>query len=229
MQITTPTERAPRRPRWAPMAIAVVVGLALAALGVARWAGDDPSTGARPAHATRAATPATTVAPRPTPPPPAPEAAPAPAPAAATPHPTRPRPVLPDGRHPAYLTDVDAAGGTLQFDLVQYLDSEAAEQAYAAAHPGVESVCGCDPGPIRNDSHRLRRLPVAAGLVVTLEGRGAALCGYHRTVAYGALADELVRPVRPDHTRLTVNGFWLTVRGGTIVALDDMGCDEAEY
>ena len=223
MQMTTPTGRAPRRPRWALWAMAVAAGLALAALGVVHWAGD-PTTGAGAARATGSATPATTVAPPVTPPPPAPKAAaPAKVPAA------RPQPVLRDGRYPAFLTDVDAAGRTLQFDLVQYLGSEAAEQAYAAAHPGAEGVCGCDPGPIRNDSHRLRRIPVAAGLTVTLEGRGATLCGDHRTVAFGALADELARGGSPDPARLTINGFWLTVRGGTIVALDDMGCDEAEY
>jgi hypothetical protein len=228
MQITNPVARAPRPARWGRRGVALGAGLALAALGVALGAGDDPTPGpaadGAAAPVIAAAAPATTTpGPRAVPPP-----APAPTPAPAPLPPPEPEHVLPDGRHPAFLTDIDAAGSTLQFDLVQYLDSEAAEQAYEAAHPREAGLCGCDEGPIRNDSHRLRRIPVAPGLAVTLQGRGAALCGYPRTVAYAALADDL-RGRSPAPDRLGINGFWLTVRHGEVVGLDEMGCEEGEY
>src|SRR5262245_9640967 len=45
-----------------------------------------------------------------------------------------PEPLLADGRHPVFLTDIDVDRQTVEFDLVQYLTG-AEQEAYEAAHP----------------------------------------------------------------------------------------------
>ena len=223
METTTPTRRAPRPTRRARWALAGGTGLALTLLGVALWP-DEPAPD--PAATHHAAAPATTAAPAPTtapapasPPTSAPRAVAAAAPA--TLHPAKPKAVLPDGRHPVFLTDIDAAGSTVQFDLVQYLATDAERERYEAAHPtppGEESE-GYDEGPIRNDNPRLRRMPVAPGAVATVQSTLRGQCaGAPATLGFAALA-ETVR-ARDDFG----NGFWLTVRNGAVVALDEMPC-----
>jgi hypothetical protein len=42
---------------------------------------------------------------------------------------------LEDGRHPAYVTAIDVAGGSVTVDVIQFLTGVAAVEAYAEDHP----------------------------------------------------------------------------------------------
>jgi hypothetical protein len=74
--------------------------------------------------------------------------------------------VLEDGRHPVYITMVDTPGRTVESGLVQFLTDDAAVAAYAAEHSGATD----EPYAyyIENENPRLRQLPVAAGVTVTV-------------------------------------------------------------
>jgi hypothetical protein len=138
-----------------------------------------------------------------------------------------PEPVMADGRHPVFLTDVDVDGGTVEFDLLQYL-TEAEQAAYRAAHPTGEGGCGCDEGgPIRNDNPRLRRLPVAPNLRVLVQGSSSGTCDGPRTLGVADLPGHFLngdRDYEPDGGHLGFNAFWLTVDHDTVVGLEEMSC-----
>lgn len=157
-----------------------------------------------------------------------PSATDAPRPAAVAPARPAPRPaplpVLPDGRHPAYLTDVGVAGATVEFDLLRYLATDEEREAYEAAHPSEYGGDGDGESPFRNDNSRLRRLPVAPDLWAVVQQSGAVGCDGPHTLDFAALAANL-RARDPGIGRpLGSNPFWLTVRHGTVVALDEQPC-----
>jgi hypothetical protein len=126
--------------------------------------------------------------------------------------------VLEDGRHPVYLTGIDVAGRSVQFDLIQFLMGDEAIAAWDEAHPD-------DPGGppndyyIINDNPRLRRLPVADDVVVTvLDWNG----GFQPlVVAFADLPTELAAGRIPYKDRLDASPFWLTVDGGTVTAIEE--------
>jgi hypothetical protein len=68
--------------------------------------------------------------------------------------------VLADGRHPVFITSVDAGKRTMRFDLVVFLTGEKAKEEWAKRHPGEEGPM--NDYMIVNDNPRLRTLPVAA-------------------------------------------------------------------
>jgi hypothetical protein len=196
------------------VAIAAVAGvLALAASGVAvQWArgdGDNASNPAsRPSDGTvvpirapsEATTPSTT----------AETAASAPAPAG---------PVLDDGRHPAILTRLDVADRTIEFDLIQFLTGDEALAAFEKDHPD-EPEGWANDYYIVNDNPRLRTLRVARDVEVTVvrtdeSAHDAHWIPFDELPAY--LASE---PVSNDE-RVGHNPFWLTVRGDTVVAIEE--------
>jgi hypothetical protein len=127
-------------------------------------------------------------------------------------------PVLEDGRHPVYLTGIDVAGRSLEFDLIQFLTGDEAIAAYDEAHPD-------DPGGppndyfIINDNPRLRRLPVADDVVVTVLDWDGGFQPF--VVAFADLPAELAgRPIL-DTGRLGGNPFWLTVDDDTVTAIEE--------
>lgn len=136
-----------------------------------------------------------------------------PTPSTATPPPTptaSASPILLDGRHPVFVTDVDAAGRTVTFDLIQFLTGEAAKEAYTKDHPD-------DPdGPpndyyIVNENPRLRTLPVVAGVEVTVLWLGGD--AYPEQISF----EEL-----PGYLAAAAQGpFWLTVDDGDIFAMEE--------
>jgi hypothetical protein len=129
-------------------------------------------------------------------------------------------PALADGRHPVYLTHLDAPARTLTFDLVQFLTGAQAKQAWARDHPEEPE------GPpndyyIVNDNPKLRTLPVATTVrvkVVDLTGAaGVAMVPIALADLPGYLSHD---PVATDN-RLWPAPFWLTVQGGQIVAIEE--------
>jgi hypothetical protein len=140
--------------------------------------------------------------------------------AATTAPPTSPsvEPVLEDGRHPVYLTDIDSAARIVEFDLIQFLTGDEATAAYSEDHPD-------DPGGppndyyIVNDNPRLRRLPVAENVEVTvLDWEG----GFQpQVIAFADLPARLAADLVPDDDRIWPNPFWLTVGDDTITAIEE--------
>ena len=140
--------------------------------------------------------------------------------AATTAPPTSPsvEPVLEDGRHPVYLTDIDTAARTVEFDLIQFLTGDEATAAYIEDHPD-------DPGGppndyyVVNDNPRLRRLWVAENVQVTvLDWEG----GFEpEVIAFADLPAQLAADLVPDDDRIWTSPFWLTVNDDTITAIEE--------
>jgi hypothetical protein len=118
---------------------------------------------------------------------------------------------LADGRHPVIVKRVSVGGRTVAFDLIEWLEGDAA--AKAAAEDGQES-----PPPndyyIRNVNPRLRILPVASGAPITLTRQTAGQGG-----------GNAAGPVPADLATVAASGighiFWATVQGAQIQALEE--------
>jgi hypothetical protein len=198
-------------------AAALIAIVALAAIGAFLWPfGDDhptPDRASRSAAPTTSETSAVPVAP----------AAPAARPAAVAPapRPAKPRPVLVDGRHAVYLTDVDVHGSTVEFDLLQYLATPEEREAYEQAHP--EDADEYYESPFRNDNSRLRRLPVMRDITVLVQQSGNLGCDGEHLMDFAAFSDN-IRGRSHALGRLGGNPFWLTVHDGTVTALDETPC-----
>jgi hypothetical protein len=152
-------------------------------------------------------------------------------PAAPVPPPPEPRPVLADGRHAVYVTDVDVPGSTVEVDLLQYLATDEEREAYEHSHPDDEEHYedgeeyeDYDEGPFRNDNPRLRRLPVMHDLAIvvrqTTEAEG---CNGEYVLDFATLSENL-RDRSYGIGHLGTNPFWLTVHDGIVVALDEVPC-----
>ena len=126
--------------------------------------------------------------------------------------------MLDDGHHPVFLTGIDVAAGTVEFDLIQFLTGDEATAAYVEDHPD-------DPGGppndyyIVNDNPRLRRLPVAENVEVTvLDWEG----GFQpQVIAFADMPAQLAADLVPDDDRIWPNPFWLTVNDDTIIAIEE--------
>jgi hypothetical protein len=201
--------RAPRHRRNTVTVVALTVAIAAAAVGVAVATRDD---GADRSQTTGSTAPAATA--------PSTTDADAGGGAATSASPTSPsgEPVLEDGRHPVYLTDIDKAARTVEFDLIQFLTGDEATAAYIEDHPD-------DPGGppndyyIVNDNPRLRRLSVAENVQVTvLDWEG----GFKpQVIAFADLPAQLAADLVPDDDRIWPSPFWLTVNDDTVTAIEE--------
>ena len=79
---------------------------------------------------------------------------------------------LADGRYPALLTHIDGPGRTVTVDVVQWFDGKAV--AAAKKQDGVDPSEAPFDFYVRNSNPRLRTLPVAADLPVTVNDLGTA-------------------------------------------------------
>jgi hypothetical protein len=201
-----------RHRRW-PALVAGSVIVVLAVVLALVLLDDDGDTSAGRDDGATATEPETEPTPETTAPPRTTEAV-APAPTNA-PTPTE-APVLVDGRHPVYLTGLDVEGRTVEFDLIQWLTGEAAREAYTADNPD-------DPGYppndyyIVNDNPRLRLLPVAGDVTVTVLEHGFEPMG----IAFEELPAFVAEDLSPDDGALWHNPFWLTVGDGTITEIEE--------
>jgi hypothetical protein len=202
--------RAPRHRRNSVAVVAALtVAIAAAAIGVAVATRDD---GADRSQTTGSTAPAATA--------PSTTDADAGGGAATTAPPTSPsgEPVLEDGRHPVYLTDIDKADRTVEFDLIQFLTGDEATAAYIEDNPD-------DPGGppndyyIVNDNPRLRRLSVAENVEATvLDWEG----GFKpQVIAFADLPAQLAADLVPDDDRIWPSPFWLTVNDDTVTAIEE--------
>jgi hypothetical protein len=197
-----------------------VVGVLAALVGVAGvlWADDDGSgQGAVAVPTTPTEAPAPAAGPAPVPP--QGDAAVGVTPAAAPVDAPEPESVLEDGRHPVALTDVDVAGATVEFDVVQFLRDADADRAWAERYP-TEPPGAPNDYIIINDNPRLRTLPVVSGVPVTVAYLDPMGGSDSSPIAFADLAGYLSRydSGAPDYAG---NTFWLTVRDGTVVDIHE--------
>ena len=113
---------------------------------------------------------------------------------------------LEDGRHPVYLTKIDATGRTLTFDLIQFLTGSAARDAY-------QKDTGESDGPpndyyIVNENKRLRTMPVSSDAAAKVLTEGTPDT---HSVTWQQFTSQ------PRDGKL----FWLTVRGQTITGIEE--------
>jgi hypothetical protein len=124
---------------------------------------------------------------------------------------------LADGRHAVLLHGADVPGRQLTVDVIQFLTGEEARIAYAEDNPE-------DPdGPpndyhIRNVNPRLRTLPVAADVEVTLIHLGAGVV--EAESSWETLLDDLSSEPA-DHDLVSYNPFWLTLEDGVVTRIEE--------
>lgn len=128
-------------------------------------------------------------------------------------------PVLADGRHPVYLTGLDVATGTVEFDLIQFLGGAEAEEAYHRDNPDAPPGGPPNDYYIVNDNPRLRVLPVAEGAAVTVLDWNAGFVP--RSITFADLPAALADDLYPDDGRLWPTPFWLTVEDETVTAMEE--------
>jgi hypothetical protein len=116
--------------------------------------------------------------------------------------------VLPDGRHPIFVSSVDPNRRMISVDLIQFYWGDDATREAAKDHQ--ES-----PPPndyyIRNINPRLRTLPVRADAIITVNSLG-----------YGGQAEHPVSLARLGILTRPKDDwppFWITVRHGQIVKI----------
>jgi hypothetical protein len=129
-------------------------------------------------------------------------------------------PVLEDGRHPTYLVELDVPGREVTFDLIQFLTGDEAITAYREDTP--EDPEGDPPNDyfIRNDNPRLRTLPIAGDVAVTVVRLGDASGAGSVPSSFEELRDHLDENPSAEG-RLAWNPYWLTVEGGEVVSIDE--------
>jgi len=124
---------------------------------------------------------------------------------------------LADGRHAVLLHAADIPGRRLTVDVIQFLTGEEARIAHAEDHPD-------DPyGPpndfyIRNVNPRLRTLPVATTVEVTLIHLDADPAEV--ASSWETLLDDLSSEPS-DHDLVSYNPFWLTLEGGVVTRIEE--------
>jgi hypothetical protein len=132
---------------------------------------------------------------------------------------------LEDGRHAVYLTDIDTSAPTLQFDVVQWLTGHAADQYVEDnpdEYPGMYEEEGGYPydALVVNENPKLRTLPVADGaqaqVLQTADGQYSA-----HSIPFAELPDYFSLHSMHNGEQLSYSVFWLTVRDGEIVSLEE--------
>lgn len=124
-----------------------------------------------------------------------------------------PSETLSDGRHPAYLTAVDAKSGKVTLDLVQFFTGTAATQA--ATEDGAAEVPPPNDYWVRNGNSLLRTLTLTYDATITVNTLAAEETGNSRkdvTITLAKLA---------SYPSLANRLFWITVSGGAITALTE--------
>ena len=128
-------------------------------------------------------------------------------------------PVLDEGRDPAFLTRLDDADRTIEFDLIQFLTGDEAFVAFQEDHPDDPEGWANDYY-IVNDNPRLRTLPVADDVEVTVVQTSEGAYDAH-TIAFEALPAYVHAAPMPSDDRMWHNPFWLTVRDDMVVAIEE--------
>lgn len=128
-------------------------------------------------------------------------------------------PALADGRYPVMLSALDLDAGFVELDVVAWLTGDEARAAWLEQHPE-------DPGGppngyvIANDDVTIRALPLGDGVAVRILRSGPAGVE-HQVATIAELRDHLADNIDPDGTWLTYSPYWIDVRGGEVVMLEE--------
>jgi hypothetical protein len=200
-----------RRPWIVGTAIAAFV-LLVAVIAVMAPRGDDGETatpgGSTTEFSTTTEAPTTTTEALAVTAAPAPTPAPAPSPGAAG------GAALEDGRHAVRITNVDVSGRTVQFDVIRFLLGDEATAAYREDHPEDPNGFPENDYYIVNDNPRLRTLPVADAVTVTVlaTGEPEPTANSPHPIAFAELPAYVAQ--------FGAGPFWLTVNDGNLVAVE---------
>lgn len=123
--------------------------------------------------------------------------------------------VLADGRSAAYIKSVDVNARTMTFDLIVFLEGDAATKEWRKTHP--DEPDGPPEGYlIINDNTRLRTLPLATQVTV-------------RVIDLNAADPSAVKPIKladlPAHLAAERDAglpYWLTVRQGQVTLMEEV-------
>jgi hypothetical protein len=124
-----------------------------------------------------------------------------------------PAPEIEDGRHFVFVKR--AKGGSVTFDLAYLLTGKDAEQA--AKDAGQELPVPNDYF-IVNDNPKLRTVPVADGVKIHVYD-WSTCCDTYTSISYDDFAGYISTPTDDFHG--TLSPYWLTVRGGSIVKIEE--------
>lgn len=121
---------------------------------------------------------------------------------------------LPDGRHPAYITELDAAARSVTFDVIQVLTGQEAIDAYRRENPD-------DPGGPPNDYYIVNSIPrLRTGNLETEAAIRLVKLGEDSDADLDeATLQELTAYL--EHREPSTVVFWLTVAGGRITAIEE--------
>jgi hypothetical protein len=117
---------------------------------------------------------------------------------------------LTNGKHPAYVTAVDAANRTVTVDVVQFFTGTAATEA--ARQDGSAEVPPPNDYWIRNANKLLRTLPVATDTTITVNTLAGETSG-DPTKDVTVDLNQLAGYTLANHL------FWITVDGATITKI----------
>ena len=201
-----------RRRRWivgAPIAAFVVLVTVIAVVATRGDDGDETATagGSTTEFSITTEAPTTTEAPAATAAP-APTTTPAPSPGAEG------GAAVEDGRHAVRITNVDVSGRTVEFDVIRFLTGDEATAAYREDHPADPNGFPENDYYIVNDNPRLRTLPVADDVTVTVlaTGEPEPTANSPHPIAFAELPGYIAQ--------FGAGPFWLTVNGGNLVAVE---------
>ena len=124
---------------------------------------------------------------------------------------------LADGRHAAYLTNLNVEKKTLTFDKIDFLTGEAATKEYIKQNPG-QTGGPDDDYLIINNNPLLRTLPIADSatiLIVDMTGGGVAAKKTTLAALPAYFAPEKGSKI------LWHDPFWLTVKAGQITKIEE--------
>jgi hypothetical protein len=129
-------------------------------------------------------------------------------------------PILAEGKSFGIIKSVDAANGTLVFDLEQFFSGDAAN--VAAREDGVigpdESVD--NDYYIRNVNPKLRTVPIGSDLEIVLI-KWSNCCEHTFSPNLATFAKAFPGPGPSDDYRGPASPYWLTVENGVIVKIEE--------
>ena len=120
---------------------------------------------------------------------------------------------LQDGRHPVRILAVDVSRRLITVDVVQLFLGTAA--ASAAAEDKAPEVPPPNDVWIRNESRRLRTLPVAPGTKITVNVHGASVSGSATKDIRVTLTQLAAIPGLADGI------FWVNIRATTVIRIGE--------
>lgn len=126
-----------------------------------------------------------------------------------------------NGRNAVYLTSIDTSRRKISFDVIQFLTGDAAVQEYRRQNPDDPQGEPPNDYMIRNENTQVRTAGVDAGVVVQLvrlrEDGDADL----DPGTFDELPRYLEPDAPPDSPFLSHNPFWLTLRNGVVVRIEE--------